>query len=83
VNGEKTKMAQQKLDVKRPKQSAVRQPKQDDVVIFTSFDGTIREVGPLPMPLGEATALMSEQTLSRIWGSEKEATDCQSIYEGK
>jgi len=82
VDGEETEMAQQKLDVKRSKRFAVRQPK-EDVVRFTSFDGTVREVGPLPMPLGRATALASEKTLSRIWGSEKEAMDCQSMYEGK
>ena len=75
-------MAQQKLDVKRPKRSApVHQPKQEDVVIFTSFDGTVREVGPMPMPLGRATALASEKAMSKIWGSELEAEDCQSMYE--
>jgi len=82
VNGEETEMPLHKLGVKRPKRPApVRQPKQEDVVIFTSFDGTMREVGDLPMPIGEVTALMSEQTLSQIWGSEKEATDCQNMYE--
>lgn len=74
-------MTQQKLDVKRPKRSAVRQPKEEDVVIFTSFDGTVREVGPLPMPLGRATALASERAMSKIWGLEQEAKDCQIMYE--
>ena len=74
-------MAQQELGVKRPKRyRSVRRPN-EDVVIFTSSDGTVREVGPLLMPLGEATALMSERTLSLIWGSEQEAKDCQSMFE--
>ncbi len=79
-------MIRYKLGVKRPKRRVpVRRPKRDekDVVIFTSFDGTVREVGPLPIPLGEATALMSELTLSQIWGSEKEAMECQNMHEEK
>ena len=74
-------MAQQKLDVKRPKRPApVRQPK-EDVVIFTSYDGTVREVSDLPMPPGRATALASERVTSKIWGLEQEAKECQSMFE--
>ena len=52
-----------------------------EVVVFTSFDGAVREVSDLSMPLGRATALASERAMNKIWGSEQEAKDCQSMFE--
>ena len=40
--------------------------KPENIVVFTSYDGTIREVGDLPSNLGRATALASQQANCKV-----------------
>ena len=51
----------------------------EDAVLFTSFNGTVREVGELPPNLGRATALASEKAMSKIWGTSEEEAACQDM----
>ena len=50
-----------------------------EVVTFTSFDGKILEVPDLPENLGRATALASEKTFHKIWGTPEEEIACQDM----
>ncbi len=50
-----------------------------NVVIFTSFDGTVREVEDLPIPLGRATALANETSAGKIWGTPAEEVACLAM----
>ena len=54
----------------------------EDVVVFTSYDGTIREVGDLPANLGRATALASEKSVSKVWGTPEEKDACRAMRKG-
>ena len=47
-----------------------------------SYDGTVREVGDLPPNLGRATALASEKSVSKIWGTSEEEAACPAMKEG-
>ncbi len=51
----------------------------EDVVVFTSYDGTIREVGDLPANLSRATALASEKSVSKVWGTPEEEAACHAM----
>ncbi len=51
------------------------------VVTFTSFDGDVLEIPDLPARLGRATALASERSLSRVWGTDEEEKACRAMYE--
>ncbi len=55
------------------------QTKPENVVVFTSYDGTIREVGDLPSNLGRATALASEKSVSKVWGTSEEEEACRAM----
>jgi len=55
---------------------AQSQTKPENVVIFTSYDGAVREVGDLPSNLGRATALASEKSVSKVWGTSEEEAAC-------
>ena len=51
----------------------------ESVVLFTSYDGTVREVGAMPPNLGRATALASVQALHKIWGTPEEEAACDAM----
>ena len=53
------------------------------VVTFTSEDGEVYEIPDLPENLGRATALASERSLSKTWGSEAESEACQNMLREK
>ena len=55
---------------------AQSQTQPENVVVFTSYDGTVREVGDLPSNLGRATALASEKSVSRVWGTSEQEAAC-------
>ncbi len=61
---------------------ANHQTQPQDVVVFTSFDGTVREVGDLPLNLGRATALANERAAGKIWGTPQEETACDAMRKG-
>ena len=61
-----------------PKQEA-----SENVVIFTSYDGTTREVGDLPSNLGRATALANEKSVSKIWDTPEEEAACHAMQKGR
>lgn len=66
--------------VKAPHASPAPSPAHsEEAVVFTSFDGTVREVGDLPLPLGRATALAGEKTLAKIWGDAREEEACHNM----
>lgn len=52
-------------------------------VIFTSYDGTMREVGGLPPDLGRATAIISQKAASKIWGTSLEEAACHAMQKEK
>ena len=54
-----------------------------DVVLFTSYDGTLREVGALPSNLGRATALVNQKVVGKIWGTSEEEAACRSMQKAK
>ena len=54
----------------------------EDVVIFTSHDGTVREVGALPANLARATALANEKAVSKVWGTPEEDAACHAMQKG-
>jgi len=53
-----------------------------NVVVFTSFDGTVREVEDSPLGLGRATALANERTAGKIWGTSEEEAACLVMQKG-
>lgn len=55
----------------------------ENVVVFTSYNGTVREVGALPPNLGRATALASEKSISKIWGTSEEEAACHAMRKEK
>lgn len=68
----KTETAEAIQDATRP----------ENVVMFTSFDGTVREVGDLPPNLGRATALANEKSVSKVWGTPEEEAACHDMRKG-
>lgn len=63
-----------------PVHDAEQNTKPKRIVTFTSDDGEVYEIPDLPENLGRATALASERSLSKIWGSEAEAKACQDMF---
>ena len=59
--------------------SSDRIQEETDTVLFTSYDGTTREVGPLPPNLGRATALANQKAVGKIWGASEEESACRSM----
>lgn len=70
------------VDAKTKPEVSRSQTKPEEVVLFTSFDGAVREVGDLPLPLGRTTALASEKTTEKIWGTSQEDAACHAMQKG-
>ncbi len=69
---------------RRLQEEAARQTAEetDRPVLFTSYDGTTREVGALPANLGRATALANEKAAEKIWGTAEEEAACRAMQKG-
>ena len=63
---------------RKPK-CALKQACKHEPVIFTTFDGVALEIPDLPANLGRATALVSERTLGKIWGTDEEEMGCRAM----
>ena len=69
------------VNISFPKpQPPVHDARPKKVVTFTTDDGEVFEIPDLPENLGRATALASERSLSKIWGSEEESKACQDMF---
>jgi hypothetical protein len=51
-------------------------------VTLTTDDGITIVIPDTPVKLGRATALASEKTLEKIWGTSEEEKGCQDLRKG-
>ncbi len=78
----KGKLGTRLLPRARPVEAPEAEATSENVVVFTSHDGTVREVGDLPSNLGRATALANEKSVSKVWGTPEEEAACHAMREG-
>lgn len=73
----------ERIHAERLAQAAGQDESETDTVLFTSYDGTSREVGALPANLGRATALANEKAAGKIWGTPEEEAACHAMQKEK